>query len=85
MTNLIGLHVVPDEARDGKSMRFVSKTFHLLNVMTRSIRVAVISRPMKGAYIAPLRHTLSAPMSRGIIRGIARRVARSQLSHKIKR
>jgi hypothetical protein len=53
MTNLISQHVVLDEARDRKPMCFVSEAFHLLNITTRTIRVAMISRPMKGAYVTP--------------------------------
>jgi hypothetical protein len=53
MTNLISQHVVLDEARDRKPMCFISEAFHLLNITTRTIRVAVISRPMKGAYVTP--------------------------------
>jgi hypothetical protein len=60
MTNPTGQHIVPDEARDGKPMRFVSKAFHPLNVMTYSVRAAAISQPMKGAYIGPPpTHTLT--------------------------
>jgi hypothetical protein len=51
MTNSTSKHVVPDEARDRKPMRFVLEAFHLLNVTTRTIRVAMISWPMKGAYV----------------------------------
>jgi hypothetical protein len=43
MTNLAGQHIVPNVARDGNSMCFASKAFHLLNIMARSIRVVMIS------------------------------------------
>ena len=53
MINPTGQHIVLDEARDRKSMCFISETFHHLNIMTHSVRVDAISWPMKGAYIGP--------------------------------